>query len=106
MGGDLRNRPGQGPPAKRPVGSRHQPITMRTLGDFQRTPGYMLWASCPSCGQYRTLDIGALAQRFGRRVQVDRLKPLLRCTGCGRQGQLTIGHTGGSAPDPEHPSRR
>ncbi len=69
MGGDLRNRPGQGLSAKRPVGPQHKPITMRTLGDFQRSAGYMLWASCPSCGRYRTLDLNALAQRPGRPPQ-------------------------------------
>ncbi len=66
MGGDLRNRPGPGPPAKRPVGPRHKPIAMRTIGDFQRSPGYMLWVNCSRCGRYRTLDISALAQRYGR----------------------------------------
>lgn len=72
MGGDLRNRPGHLPPAKRPVGSRHKPITVRTLDDFQRSASYMLWASCPICGRYKTLDINALAQRFGHGAEVDR----------------------------------
>ena len=76
MGGDLRGSTGHGPPAKRFVGPRHKPIAMRTLGDFQRSPGYMLWASCPTCGRYRTLDLNALAQRFGCNAQVDRPKPL------------------------------
>ncbi len=98
MGGDLRGRTGHGPPAKRPVGPRHKPITVRTLGDLQRSPGYMLWASCPTCGRYRTLDLDALAQRFGRNAQVDRLKPLLCCTSCGRRGQISIGYTVGPAP--------
>lgn len=64
---------------------------MRTLGDFQRYPDHMLWASCPRCSRYRVLDITALAQRFGRRAQVDRLKPLLSCTSCGGRGKLTVG---------------
>ncbi len=101
MGRDLCGRTGHGPPAKRPVGPRHKSITMRTLGDFQRSLGYMLWASCPTCGRYRTLDLNALAQRFGRNAQVDRLKPLLRCTSCGRRGQLTVGY----AVEPASPGR-
>ncbi len=106
MGGNLRGRTGHGPPAKRPIGPRHKPITIRTLGDFQRSPGYMLWASCPSCGRYRTLDPNALAQRFGRNAPVDRLKPLLRCTSCGRRGQISVGFSIGPAPLGHPPQER
>ncbi len=71
---------------------------MRTLGDFQRYPDHMLWASCPTCGRYGSLDLNALAQRFGRNAQVDRLKPLLSCTSCGRRGRLTVGYSIDFAP--------
>jgi len=43
MGVDAGNRVGRG---QVPGRLRHTPITMRTLGDFQRYPGHMLWASC------------------------------------------------------------
>jgi hypothetical protein len=68
MGGDTGNRMGRGRALSRP---RHTPINMRTLGDFQRYPGHILWASCPCCGRYGTLDINALAQRFRPSMSID-----------------------------------
>ena len=72
---------------------RHTPIVMRTLGDFQRSKGYIMGASCERCGRHKTLDLNSLAQRFGHNVPVDRLKPLLRCTSCGERGRLTVGYS-------------
>ncbi|HLI12814.1 MAG TPA: hypothetical protein VKY65_14570 [Alphaproteobacteria bacterium] len=63
------------------------------MADLQRLPGRMIWASCPHCGRYRTLDLNALAQRFGRAAKIAALKPLLRCSRCGRAGRLSIGAT-------------
>jgi hypothetical protein len=74
MGGDGGNPMGRGQAPRRP---RHTPITMRTLGDFQRYPGHVLRASCPRCGRYVTLDINALAQRFRPSILIDKVKPLL-----------------------------
>ena len=71
---------------------------MHTLGDFQRYPGHMLWASYPRCGRYVTLDINALAQRFRPSMTIDEMKPLLRCTKCGKRGKLNLGHSMGPAP--------
>jgi len=103
MGGDTDNRMGRG---RAPLRPRHTPITIRTLGDFQRYPGHMLWASCPRCGRYVTLDINALAQRFRPSMSIDNVKPLLRCTKCGERGKLSLGYSMGPAPLTNHPSRK
>ena len=78
---------------------------MSTLGDFQRYFGHMLWASCPRCGRYVTLDINALAQRFRPSMSIDRVKPLLRCMKCSERGKLSLGYSTGPTPIANRPSR-
>jgi hypothetical protein len=103
MGKDVGYRMGRGRAPTRP---RNTPISVRTLGDFQRYPGHMLWASCARCGRYVTLDINALARRFRPGMSIDEVGPLLRCTKCGERGKLSVGYSVGPAPIAHYPSRR
>ena len=103
MGGDTGNQMGRGRAPGRP---RHTPITLRTLGDFQRYSSHKLTAHCPRCFHYASLDLNALAARFGRRRRIDDLKPLLRCARCGERGKLMVSYSMGPAPLAHHPSRK
>ena len=103
MGGETGNRIGRGRAPGRP---RHAPIVMRTLGDFQRYSHHKLTAHCPKCFHYASLDLNALAARFGRRKRVDDLKPLLRCARCGERGKLMISYSMGHAALGPKPRRQ
>jgi len=78
---------------------------MRTLGDFQRNPGHMLWATRPRYARYVTLDINALVERFRPSMSIDKVNPLLRCTKCAERGRPNLGYSMGPVPPTNRPSR-
>jgi len=72
--------------------SEDGPIELHTFGDLLRY-GYRLTVHCPTCGDYRDLDL--------TKIRPDRahLGARFRCSACGGHGSPTISQivTGGEA---------
>ena len=64
----------------------HAPIRLSTFRDYGPAFGWFVY--CDACDRQRAFGREEIARRFGLDADVDRKRPRLRCSRCGRRSGL------------------